>query len=92
MAHILTFSGCQILESASPVWAETSLKPKNHGAIYKLLLMYADGLRLSEIAARIEAGKTRAIIDSTFTLDEVQAAFERSKAGRSRRKLVVSID
>ncbi len=65
---------------------------KKHGAIYKHLLMYADGGQLSEIAALIEAGKIRAIIDSTFTLDQVQAAFERSKTGRSQGKIVVTID
>ncbi len=63
-----------------------------HGAIYKHLLMYADGGQLSEIAALIDAGKIRAIIDSTFTLDQVQAAFERSKTGRSQGKIVVTID
>jgi len=63
-----------------------------HGAIYKHHLMYASGSQLTEIAKLIEAGKIKAIIDSTYPLDNVQAAFERSMTGRAQGKIIITMD
>lgn len=62
------------------------------GANYRHHLMYSDGGQLAEIAESIEAGKIRAVIDSTFPLDQLRAAFERSMTGRAQGKIVISID
>ncbi len=63
-----------------------------HGALYKHHLMYASGSQLAEIAKLIEAGKIKAIIDSTYPLDQVQAAFERSMTGRAQGKIIITMD
>ena len=62
-----------------------------HGAVYKHHLMYASGEQLNQITQLIEAGKIKAIIDSTFALENVQAAFERSMAGHAQGKIVVTM-
>ena len=63
-----------------------------YGAVYKHHLMYASGTQLAEIAKLIEAGKIKAIIDSTYPLDQVQAAFERSMTGRAQGKIIITMD
>jgi len=62
------------------------------GAIYRHHLMYSSGSQLKEIAGFIEAGKIKAVIDSSYPLDQVRAAFERSMTGRAQGKIVISID
>jgi len=63
-----------------------------YGAVYKHHLMYASGVQLALIAKLIEAGKIKAIIDSTYPLDHVQAAFERSMTGRAQGKIIITMD
>ena len=60
-----------------------------YGAVYKHHLMYASGAQLTEIATLIEAGKIKAVIDSTYPLDQVQSAFERSMTGRAQGKIII---
>lgn len=64
----------------------------SYDAVYKHHLMYADGKQLADIAKLIEAGKIKAIIDSTFPLDQVAAAFERSMTGRVQGKIIITIE
>ncbi len=64
----------------------------SYGAVYKHHLMYAHGQQLADIAKLIEAGKIKAIIDSTFPLDQVAAAFERSMTGRAQGKIIVTMN
>ncbi|PCJ22906.1 MAG: NADPH:quinone reductase [SAR86 cluster bacterium] len=71
-------------------WRKEGLAAK-YNAKYKHLLMYADGKQLREIADLIEAGKIRAIIDSTFPLAKVKEAFERSATGRAQGKIIIKI-
>jgi NADPH:quinone reductase-like Zn-dependent oxidoreductase len=62
-----------------------------YGASYKHHLMYASGTQLTEIAKLIEEGKIKAIIDSTYPLDQVQAAFARSMTGRAQGKIIITM-
>ncbi len=61
-------------------------------AVYKHLLMYADGAQLAQIAELIEADKIKAVIDSTYSLDQIRHAFERSMTGRAQGKIVLTMD
>ncbi len=63
-----------------------------HGVRYDYLFMKENGAQLAEIAELIEVGKIKAVIDSTYPLDQVQQAFERSMTGRSQGKIIISID
>ncbi len=51
----------------------------------------SDGAALAEIAALVEAGAVRPVVDSVFPLREVARAHDRIEAGRSRGKLVLSL-
>lgn len=62
-----------------------------HGAIYKHLLMYASGSQLQKIAQLVEEGKINPKIDSTFALDDIEAAFAKSRTGRAQGKIIVTI-
>lgn len=39
----------------------------------------------------IEAGKVKPVIDNVFTLDDINSAYERSKSGRAKGKVVIQI-
>lgn len=54
--------------------------------------MRPDGAQLAEIAGLIEAGKIKAIIDSTFPLVQVGDAFARSMTGRAQGKIIITMD
>jgi NADPH:quinone reductase-like Zn-dependent oxidoreductase len=60
-----------------------------HGVRYVYLLMHADGAQLERIAALVQAGSIRPLIDSVFRLDEIHAALARSESGRAIGKIVV---
>lgn len=66
-------------------------RAEKYGAVYKHHLMYASGEQLAQIAKLIEADKIKAIIDSTFPLTQVQAAFERSMTGRAQGKIIITM-
>jgi len=63
-----------------------------YGVTYKHHFMYSNGSQLEEIATLIDAGKIKAVIDSTYTLDQVAEAFERSMTGRVQGKVIITID
>ena len=58
---------------------------------YVLFTCFGEGPALAEIASMIETGSVRPVIDSVFRLDQTVAAFEASKAGRAKGKIVVQV-
>ncbi len=58
---------------------------------YKYLFMSPSGEQLSEITKIIEAGKIKAVIDSVYKLDQLKAAFEKSREGHSVGKIIIEI-
>ena len=46
---------------------------------------------LETLKAMVEAGSLRPIIDSTFSLAESEAAYNRSRSGRCRGKVVIDV-
>jgi len=67
-------------------------KAAKYGATFRHHWMEASGEQLKDIAALIEAEKIKAVIDSTFPLDQVQQAFEYSQTGRVEGKIVITIE
>lgn len=67
-------------------------KAAKHDAIYKHLLMYASGRQLAEIVQMVEEGKIKPNIDSSFPLDDINAAFEKSRSGRAQGKIIITIE
>lgn len=78
-----------------PVMALLSLKTrraaKRLGVRYSFLFMRADGAQLGQIAALIEAGTLRPVIDRGFPFEETPAALAYVQAGRSKGKVVITI-
>ncbi len=53
--------------------------------------MEPDGKQLAEIAALITQGVVRPVIDSTFALDDVAAAYEYARAGKANGKVAITV-
>lgn len=51
--------------------------------------IFPSGERLAEVAALVDAGGVRIAIDQVFALEDVAAALDASKSGRTRGKLLV---
>ena len=79
-----------------PVMALLSLKTrraaKRLGVRYSFLFMRADGAQLGQIAALIEAGTLRPVIDRTFPFDQTPDALTYVQAGRSKGKVLITIE
>jgi len=78
-----------------PVMALLSLKTrraaKRLGVRYSFLFMRADGAQLGQIAALIDAGTLRPVIDRAFPFDRTPDALAYVQAGRSKGKVVIEI-
>lgn len=53
--------------------------------------MSPNGEQLAQIAALIEAGTVRPIVDSEFALDDVATAYERARSGDANGKVIVNV-
>ena len=47
---------------------------------------------MAELAALVEEGRLRPVVEQEFPLPDVARAFERNKEGHTRGKLVVVLD
>jgi NADPH:quinone reductase-like Zn-dependent oxidoreductase len=61
------------------------------GVRYSFLFMRADGGRLQQITALVEAGVIRPVLDRTFDFDETPAALDYVGSGWVKGKLVVTM-
>ena len=65
---------------------------RRRGVDYSFHFMHADGDQLAKIAALVDAGKLKPVIESVFPFDEAPAAMARVKTGRVRGKVVIDIE
>jgi alcohol dehydrogenase len=61
------------------------------GARYEYLFMRADGEQLRQIAALVENGTIKPVIDKVFPLSAIQDALAYSESGRATGKIVVKV-
>ncbi len=61
------------------------------GVHYKFLFMKPNAGQLDQIRALVEQGQIRPVIDSVFSLEDIQKGLEHSMAGRARGKIIVKI-
>jgi alcohol dehydrogenase len=64
---------------------------KRHGVSYSFLFMRADGDQLGRIAALIEAGAIRPVIDRVFPFESTREALAYVETGRAKGKVVIKI-
>jgi len=66
-------------------------KSKRRGISYSFLFMTANGGQLEKIAALIEAGVIRPVIDRVFPFDKTNQALAFVETGRAKGKVVVAV-
>ena len=66
-------------------------KAERRGAEYSFHFMRASGEQLREIAALVDAGVLRPIVDRVFPFEETEEAMTYVDAGRAKGKVVVSM-
>jgi NADPH:quinone reductase-like Zn-dependent oxidoreductase len=66
-------------------------KAKALGIEYSFLFMRAKGWQLSEIAALIEFGAIRPVVDRVFSFDETNEALAYIESGRAKGKVVIKV-
>ncbi|WCM22509.1 NADP-dependent oxidoreductase [Paraburkholderia bryophila] len=64
---------------------------KRHDVSYSFLFMRASGEQLGEIAARIDAGAIRPVIDRVFPFESANEALAYVETGRTKGKVVIKI-
>ncbi len=71
---------------------KTRRAAKRLGVRYSFLFMRADGAQLEQIAALIDAGTLRPVIDRTFPFEGTPEALTYVQAGRSKGKVVITTE
>lgn len=66
-------------------------KAKARGVGYSFLFMRADGAQLAQIAALIDAGKIRPVVDRVFPFAQTAEALAFVETGRAKGKVVISM-
>lgn len=73
------------------VGLKANLLAMARGIQYKFLFMKPHAQQLDQIRTLVEQGKIRPVIDSVYSLKDIQKGLEHSMAGRARGKIVVKI-
>ncbi|MEZ2221349.1 NADP-dependent oxidoreductase [Rhizobium sp. RCC_161_2] len=66
-------------------------KSKRHGVSYSFLFMKPSGEQLGQIAALIEAGVLRPVIDRVFPFEKTNEALAYVETGRAKGKVVIAV-
>ncbi len=66
-------------------------KAKRHQVTYSFLFMRANGDQLREIAALIDSGAIRAVVDRVFPFESTKEAVAYVEKGRAKGKVVVKV-
>ncbi len=79
-----------LLPRADLVWHRVT-RPGSSRQRAEAIWLRPDIADLSRLAAWMAEGKLRTVVDSIYPLTELSAAFERSRSGRARGKILVRI-
>lgn len=71
-------------------WA-TRRRARGLGVLFSFLFMKASGDQLRQIAALVEAGVIRPVVDRVFPFAETNAALSYVEAGRAKGKVVIQV-
>ncbi|MBV8034806.1 NADP-dependent oxidoreductase [Roseateles sp.] len=64
---------------------------RRHGVHYRYLFMHPSGAELAELAALVEAGVLKPVIDSVYPLERIAEAMARLEAGHAKGKIVITM-
>ncbi len=88
--YITTIPGLDTAIAATKSWLARSLLPGQRKSTH-LILVRPHPKDLEAMAAMIIEGKMKTIVDSHFSLDEIEHAFARSQTWRARGKIIIDI-
>jgi NADPH:quinone reductase-like Zn-dependent oxidoreductase len=71
--------------------ADTSGQAEQLGVRSEVFFMWPSGEQLAQIAALVERGVIKPVVDRSFALDEVQQALDYSQSGRAKGKIVIKV-
>ncbi|XP_019647767.1 PREDICTED: reticulon-4-interacting protein 1 homolog, mitochondrial-like [Branchiostoma belcheri] len=71
--------------------AGNAVKGLASGIHYRWGFFTPDGMALDKIAALVDQGKIRPVIDRVFTFDQLPAAYDKVEQGHARGKTVISV-
>jgi alcohol dehydrogenase len=71
--------------------AKVRRQAKSKGVTYEFLFMQANGAQLAGIAALIDAGSVRTVVDRVFPFTDTNAAMAYVETGRAKGKVVIKI-
>lgn len=69
----------------------TNRQAAKHGVRYSFLFVHASGAQLERIAALVDDGTLRPVIDRVYPFAEADRAYEHLATGRAKGKIVVSM-
>lgn len=64
---------------------------EERGVTFHQFFMEPDGKQLTEIARLITERAVRPVVDSTFALDEIAAAYEYARSGKANGKVAIAV-
>lgn len=71
--------------------ANLPFRSRKDGKKFKNMFVESHTRDLDTLRQLIEEGRVKPVIDSQYPLEEIQKAYERSKTGRARGKIVVNV-
>jgi NADPH:quinone reductase-like Zn-dependent oxidoreductase len=66
-------------------------RARRHGVTYRYLFMHPSGAELAELAALVERGALRVVMDQTFPFERIGDAMAHLESGRAKGKVVVQM-
>lgn len=88
--YITTIPGLGTALAAARSWLARLLLPGKRKTTH-LILVKPKPTDLLKMADLIRAGKMKTVVDSRYTLDDIEQAFERSQTWRARGKILIDI-
>ncbi|WP_413116516.1 NADP-dependent oxidoreductase [Streptomyces sp. CY1] len=71
--------------------AKIRREARRHGASYRFLFMHPSGADLEHLAALVDAGELKPVIDRVFPFEQIADAFAFLEQGRAKGKVVVEM-
>lgn len=81
-----------LLAMSAGWWLSRDIKKKasRYNIVYRSLYVKGDGARLSAMVPWVESGRITPMIDSVYSLAEIDAAFKRLESGNVSGKIVIA--
>lgn len=82
----------QVLKPGGCIVSLVSPPPPHDGIRTAMLNVKTNGKRLEEVAKLVDEGVLKTLVENVFSLEEAQRGFALSESGRTRGKIVLTVD